>query len=726
MNETIGAGRGAMPVGTSDAMRPGRSPAHLAAAGGPFQGDRSVPGLAASAEAQGAEGVQTRGDRFFARIAREAPFTRMHPRVAAFFKDYLAKEKAVAFGERFVVNTHFPPYPSPAFDRLAEQFGEIGNAAARRLYSVTLAVTNRCPFRCWHCYNAGRSQQDLPLAVLRDLAAQLQDRGAVMVTLTGGEPLLREDLPEIAAAFDARSCLILGTTGEGLSPERAVELKHRGVFAAGISLDSHLAVEHDRLRGRPGAFESALRALGVARDAGLYPYVVSVATREFLVRERFMPFLRFAAAAGACEVHLLEPSASGRLAAQAGVLLTAAERRRIFEYQAEVAQDSTLPILSSFAYLESPAAFGCGAGLTHLYIDGSGEVCPCNLVPLSFGNVAREPLDTILGRMGRCFSRPRTVCVGRILAGRTPSTALPLGPEQSLAICEQHLPQAHALPRFFRIRDAAGGADVGAAELRKAYDRVRDDYDEFWVTAAGAPVERLIADLALRGGERVFEAGCGTGFATAQLARHAGDVLAVDLSEGMMTRARRRLDEAGVRNVRFQAGDALDALGAGGLFDLVFSSWVLGYIPMAPFLAAAHRALTGGGRLAFIVHKEQSPREPLEVFGELVAEDPSVLLKRVTFDFPRNADHVRTLVSAAGFGVQTVSEGEVVFRYPTARQVLDHLLKSGAGTAFYDAIDPDRREALTERFLENLTRRQTPGTGFEVRHEYVACVAVKS
>jgi hypothetical protein len=53
-------------------------------------------------------------------------------------------------------------------------------------------------------------------------------------------------------------------------------------------------------------------------------------------------------------------------------------------------------------------------------------------------------------------------------------------------------------------------------------------------------------------------------------------------------------------------------------------------------------------------------------------------------------------------------------------------LKSGAGTAFYDAIDSVRRPALTARFLEMLTRRRKPATtGFAVRHEYVACVARK-
>ena len=269
----------------------------------------------------------------------------------------------------------------------------------------------------------------------------------------------------------------------------------------------------------------------------------------------------------------------------------------------------------------------------------------------SFGNVAREPLDTILERMGRCFCRPRTVCVGRILAGRIPSTGLPLGPEESLAVCEQHLPQAHALPRFFRIRDAAGDADVGAAELRKAYDRVRDDYDEFWVTAAGAPVERLIADLALRGGERVFEAGCGTGFATAQLARHAGDVLAVDLSEGMLTRARKRLEESGVRN-GFRPG-TLDALAPRRAVRPDLFGLILVYIPWRHF--SRQRIGPGVWRAPWrSCAQGRSPRKPL---GSLAN---SWLRIRPSFSSGlRSISRARTTFEhrvGGGLGVQTVSE----------------------------------------------------------------------
>ena len=126
------------------------------------------------------------------------------------------------------------------------------------------------------------------------------------------------------------------------------------------------------------------------------------------------------------------------------------------------------------------------------------------------------------------------------------------------------------------------------------------------------------------------------------------------------------------------------------------------------------------------VHRENSPREVLEIFAELVAGEPSALRKRVAFDFPRDQQHLRTLLTAAGLEVQKLWEDSIVFRYASAEQVLEHLLKSGAGTAFYDAIDPARREALTARFLHRLTQRHEPGMDFEVRHEYVACVAGKA
>jgi MoaA/NifB/PqqE/SkfB family radical SAM enzyme len=187
----------------------------------------------------------------------------------------------------------------------------------------------------------------------------------------------------------------------------------------------------------------------------MYPYVISVATHDFLVPDRFWPFIQFASKTGAREVHLLEPSAAGRLAGRSNVLLKQTDRDFILNYQREVAQDDKLPILSSFSYLESPNAFGCGAGLTHLYIDGSGEVCPCNLVPISFGNITREPLLRILDRMGQHFRKPRTSCVGCTLSKYINSEKLPVGIEEAIRICDNHLPKKHSIPRFFQVQSEA-------------------------------------------------------------------------------------------------------------------------------------------------------------------------------------------------------------------------------------------------------------------------------
>ena len=665
-----------------------------------------------------------RGDEFFAHLSSRPPFTKLHPTVGGFFEEYLSEEKVARFGEQSVVNTHFPPYPSRAFDNLVKGFSLIGDVTQRRLYSVTLAVTNRCPFDCWHCYNAGRSQTDLPLESMQSLAAQLQDAGAVMVTLTGGEPLVRNDLEEIATAFDDRTCLILGTTGTGLSEERARRIRKAGLFGVGVSLDSTDRGEHDRLRGKKGAFQTALDALKISAEAGLYPYIVSVATRAFIQPDHFHAFMQMAADAGAMEVHLLEPSASGKLAGRFDVLLNGSEKDRILAYQKEVAQDNRLPILSSYAYLEGADAFGCGAGLTHLYIDGSGEVCPCQLVPLSFGNVAHEPFAQIHARMGRHFRRPRAGCVGTLLNPTMPNGQRPTPPEISDSICREHLPESHAVPRFFRIRSEARD-EVGRDELEAAYNRVHDDYDEFWVTEAAGPVEDLVGKLRWQGTEAVFEAGCGTGYATGILSRRAGNVVAADISEGMLADARRRLWFQGAKNVIFLTGDALEILSSEGPFEVVFSSWVLGYIPLTPFFSTAAAGLTSGGRLAFVVHKENSPREPLEIFAQLVARDPTVLTQRVAFDFPRDLAHIEHEMAVAGLDIEHLWEGAITFRYDTAEGVLEHLLKSGAGTAFHDAIDPARRDALTREFLEIFADRHRGPNGYEVSHEYVACIAAR-
>jgi MoaA/NifB/PqqE/SkfB family radical SAM enzyme len=393
------------------------------------------------------------GDVFFGRIVSDIGLAGLDPQAMASLSAYLSAQKVIAFGDQYVLDTLFPPYPSRAFAGFVN-----GVLAAQRqdqpLYSVSLAVTNRCELRCWHCYNADRSRQDVPLERLRNLARELQDRGAVKVMITGGEPLLRTDLAEICRCFDDRSFLILATTGWGLTAQRARELKDSGVFAIAVSLDSDRQEEHDAKRGREGAFQVALQALRHAKEVGLFRYVETVASRDLLRRERFLPFMEFARDAGALQVSLGEPRLTGRLAkrqdeprdvarrAAGRIALHGVDRREMLAYQAEIARREDLPVLQTDTHIGSRQAFGCGAGLTHIYIDGSGELCPCNFVPLSFGNVASEGLDIPLQRMRNHFRTPRSLCAAWQLSHGIPKDSHPpVGPKESSRICREYPPR---------------------------------------------------------------------------------------------------------------------------------------------------------------------------------------------------------------------------------------------------------------------------------------------
>ena len=668
-----------------------------------------------------------KGNIFFEQILNTPRFSKMHPKIATFFKAYLSNEKALKFRNRWVLNTHFPPFPSRAFDNLVDHFNRIGDITQRHLFSVTLAVTNRCNYNCWHCYNAGRAQQEISMSIFKKLVADLQALGVVHVTLTGGEPLLRGDLEEIAAFFDDRTYLTLNTTGEGLTQDRVRALRDSGIFAVGVSLDSTDPNEHDRFRGQKGAFDVALKALKLASQNDLYPYVIAVATRDFLRKDKFWTFMKFVSKIGALEVHLIEPSATGKLAGRSDVLLKQADRELMWNYQSAVAKDDSLPILSSFLYLESPHAFGCGAGLTHLYIDGSGEVCPCNLVPISFGNITHEPLLGILNKMSLYFRKPRSGCVAQVLSKHILDKKLPVGPERSIQICNSYLPREHSVPRFFNVRDKATET-IGKKEIQHAYDRIHATYNKFWLGEAGKPIKDLVDRLSLAGKKSVIEIGCGTGYATVLIAKKldaSAALTAVDISDGMLIEARKRTRTKGIKGVRFVSGDAIEVLAADGVFDVVFSSWALGYIPLPPFFRKAYNALKQGGKLAFIVHKENSPYEPLEIFRKIVSEHPSILKKRVEFDFPPDIAHVSDKLVSAQFEIEHLVDGKVVFSYDSPDDVRDHLLKSGAGTVYYEALAPGKRKYFEAEFIKNLTERHKTFKKFEVVHDYISCVARK-
>jgi MoaA/NifB/PqqE/SkfB family radical SAM enzyme len=104
-------------------------------------------------------------------------------------------------------------------------------------------------------------RDELDLTTYRRLARELDELGTFLVSVEGGEPLLRPDLPAIVEALAERHIPALFTNGWHVTDELAAELWDRGLVHASVSIDYPEAARHDAKRDLDGAFARAVRAL---------------------------------------------------------------------------------------------------------------------------------------------------------------------------------------------------------------------------------------------------------------------------------------------------------------------------------------------------------------------------------------------------------------------------------------------------------------------------------
>ncbi len=327
--------------------------------------------------------------------------------------------KLVQFGDMYFSSLTAPHHPSAAFDRMLANgglnVGAAGTSLKRQIDTVLLAITRRCDLHCQHCYerhNIGPGDE-VPLARLKQVVAQLQRYGVSTIALTGGEPMNRfDDLLEIVRSADkSLSDIHVHTSGHGVTAERAIALKDAGVVAAAVGLDHADRTMHDELRGYKGSHNDAVLALRIFREAGILTYVNICATPEFVRSGGLWHYAEFVRDLGVGFIQLLEPRpCGGYINAPPDVLLTQDDRTQIVEFFRQIntrRRYRDYPIVHYVAYAESSAQCGCMmGGLSHMYIDSRGNVNPCVFLPVTFGNVVEEDFEAIYSRMREAIPRP--------------------------------------------------------------------------------------------------------------------------------------------------------------------------------------------------------------------------------------------------------------------------------------------------------------------------------
>ena len=138
---------------------------------------------------------------------------------------------------------------------------------------IAFEVTRRCRFNCRHCRACAQTDagdEELTTKQCKKILASVAKYCKPVIILTGGEPLEREDIYELADYIRVlKMRAVMATCGYPINDETIDKLKKAGVLALSISIDGASALTHDKFRQTEGAFDAAVAAAKAARRAGM-------------------------------------------------------------------------------------------------------------------------------------------------------------------------------------------------------------------------------------------------------------------------------------------------------------------------------------------------------------------------------------------------------------------------------------------------------------------------
>lgn len=237
--------------------------------------------------------------------------------------------------------------------------------------------------------------------------------GVFWMGWTGGEPLLNRDIVEITEKAADGCAVKLFTTGCTLTPQLASSLQKAGLFSVSVSLDHWQEEIHDRRRGYPGAFQTALKAIEIFRNTdGLHIGVSAVLSKDMIKKGQTEEYLEFLQSLGIHEAWLSEAKPSVADFWRDDLVITEEERLSLVNLQDRFNRKGGMTV-NYLAHFEGCEHFGCNAGHKMVYIDAFGDVSPCVFTPMNFGNILETNLIDLVNDMRRLFPSENTCFINK-------------------------------------------------------------------------------------------------------------------------------------------------------------------------------------------------------------------------------------------------------------------------------------------------------------------------
>lgn len=301
-------------------------------------------------------------------------------------------------------------------------------------------LTKRCNLNCAHCRAEADDTEytgELETASIKRIIDEISSNYSPILVLTGGEPLYRKDIFEIASHASGKGLrTALATNGTLINEKTAAEIKKSGIMRASISIDGSTAASHDSFRGVPGAFDGAVNGARLLKKAGVeFQFNTTITKRNADEIEKILE-LAISEKASALHAFMLVPVGCGieiaetdmidsqryeeilrwfcRKSKEAGIEFKATCAPHYYRIIRQMAKEEGRTLTFETDGMAAMTR-GCLAGTGVCFISHRGEVQPCGYLPVSAGNVTQTPFreiweDSALFNELRDFNRLKGKC----------------------------------------------------------------------------------------------------------------------------------------------------------------------------------------------------------------------------------------------------------------------------------------------------------------------------
>ena len=287
---------------------------------------------------------------------------------------------------------------------------------------IAWEITRRCNLRCVHCRSSSQLEveghPDFSLDEAKRVLDDIHSYASPVVVLSGGEPLLRPDVFDIArygTALGLRMCL--ATNGSLVTADICRQITESGIRMVSLSLDGSTAAVHDDFRNQPGAFDGVMNAIRLFNAHNIDFLVNSSFTKRNQDEAPKIHQLVKSLGATAWYLFMIVPTGRGEEIMAELIPPDEYEAMLNWHYDMEKEEDELLvrPTCAPQYYrvvlqrakqegerfkrrtlkFSTGGSKGCLAGQLICMIDVDGNVLPCSYFPLPAGNIRHQSFREI-------------------------------------------------------------------------------------------------------------------------------------------------------------------------------------------------------------------------------------------------------------------------------------------------------------------------------------------